>query len=66
MADQTLNERIIGDWVTLKNFADKTGINYGYLRTTLNGKKRLKTVVNTLIKHNYIRSADDLPKKKEA
>ena len=55
-------DKIRKDYVTLRNFADKAGVNYQSLRNCLCGQKGTASVASVLAKKGYINNASDLHK----
>jgi len=59
-------EKIKEDYVTLRNFSVKAGVNYQSLRNCLCGQKGTKAVASVLIEKGYIESASELQKRSSA
>ncbi len=55
-------DRIKKDYVTLRNFSEKAGVNYQSLRNCLCGQKGTASVASVLIEKGYINNASDLHK----
>lgn len=62
MINLDISKMIKKDYVTVQNFCEKHDIKYNTYKGVVNGNHKSSTIVNILIEHGYIKSANDLLK----